>query len=129
MPISVRDVMESDLVTVIPSTMMVDAATQMSSMRVGSVLVMDEGELVGIFTERDILAAFERDHADAVRVSPVSSGMTRDPHTIAPDATVGEALDLMLRGGYRHLPVLEEGSIVGIVSMRDLAQSISKGEG
>jgi CBS domain-containing protein len=127
MPTAVRDVMSADLVTVSPTTMMIDAATQMSSARVGSVLVLDGGQLVGIFTERDILAAFERSRADPVRVSAVSEGMTFDPQTITADASLGEAMDRMLEGGFRHLPVTDGGSLVGIVSMRDLARNISKG--
>ncbi len=119
--------MSADLVTVEPSTMMTEAAAAMSSARVGSVLVLEEGALVGIFTERDILSAFEQFRADPARVSPVSKGMTWNPLTIGPDATVGEAMDRMLDGGFRHLPIMEAGTLVGIVSMRDLARSISKG--
>jgi len=52
--------------------------------------------------------------------------MTSDPQTIAPEATVGEAMDRMLDGGFRHLPVIDGDTLVGIVSMRDLARSISK---
>jgi CBS domain-containing protein len=53
--------------------------------------------------------------------------MTWNPLTIGPDATVGEAMDRMLDGGFRHLPVMDGATLVGIVSMRDLARSISKG--
>ena len=90
-------------------------------------LVLEDGALVGIFTERDVLRAFDQMHADPARVSPMSKGMTGDPLTIVPNATVGEAMDRMLDGGFRHLPVMEGGTLVGIVSMRDLARSISKG--
>ncbi len=107
--------------------MMTEAAAAMSAARVGCVLVLEEGALVGIFTERDILSAFEEFRADPARVFPVSKGMTRKPQTIGPDATVGEAMDRMLDGGFRHLPIMEAGTLVGIVSMRDLARSISKG--
>jgi len=127
MTTTVRDVMSTDLVTVEPSTMMIDASTAMSTARVGSVLVLEQGALVGIFTERDILSAFERVRADPARVSPVSNAMTRNPLTIGPDATVGEAMDKMLDGGFRHLPIIDGGHLMGIVSMRDLARSISKG--
>jgi CBS domain-containing protein len=127
MTTTVRDVMSTDLVTVEPSTMMTEAAAAMSSAGVGSVLVLEEGALVGIFTERDILSAFEQFRADPARVSPVSKGTTRNPLTIGPDATVGEAMDKMLDGGFRHLPVMDGRTLVGIVSMRDLARSISKG--
>lgn len=107
--------------------MMIEAVRAMSKARVGSVLVLGDGALVGIFTERDVLRAFDQMHADPARVSPMSKAMTRDPLTIGPNATVGEAMDRMLDGGFRHLPVMEGGTLVGIVSMRDLARSISKG--
>jgi CBS domain-containing protein len=124
---TVREVMSTDLVTVDPSTMMTEAVRGMAEARVGSVLVLEDGALVGIFTERDVLRAFAQMHADPARVSPISKGMTYDPLTIGPDATVGQAMDTMLDGGFRHLPVIEGGTVVGIVSMRDLARSISKG--
>jgi CBS domain-containing protein len=107
--------------------MMIEAVRNMSKARVGSVLVLEDGALVGIFTERDVLRAFDQMHADPARVAPISKGMTGDPLTIGPNATVGEAMDSMLDGGFRHLPVMEGGTLVGIVSMRDLARSISKG--
>ena len=127
MTTTVRDVMSTDLVTVEPSTMMTQAVRAMSKAQVGSVLVLEDGALVGIFTERDVLRAFDRMHADPARVSPMSKSMTEDPVTIGPNATVGEAMDRMLDGGFRHLPVIEDRTLVGVVSMRDLARSISKG--
>ena len=127
MTTSIHDVMRTDLVTVNPSAMMFETARVMSVARVGSVLVMQGDTLAGIFTERDVLRAFEHSRADLARVSPVSEWMTRDPVTISPDATVGEALDRMLDGGFRHLPVMEGGTLVGVVSMRDLARSMAKG--
>ena len=125
---TVRDVMTTDLVTVDPSVNVTEAARAMSTGRAGSVLVLEGGSLVGIFTERDILRALaHQSDADAGRVSSVANWMARDPVTIGPDATVGEAMDRMLSGGFRHLPVIDGDSLVGVVSMRDLARSISKG--
>jgi CBS domain-containing protein len=124
---TVREVMSTALVTVNPSAMLSEAARVMSEAGVGSALVLDGDSLVGIFTERDILRVFEQMHADPGRVAPVSNGMTRDPETIDPDASVGTAMDLMLDRGFRHLPVTEGGVLVGVVSMRDLARSIAKG--
>lgn len=124
---TVREVMSTELITVAPSAMMSQAVGTMSKAGVGSILVLEGGALMGIFTERDVVRAFDQLHADPARVSPISKGMTRDPKTIDPDATVGEAMDRMLDGGFRHLPVMEGRMLVGIVSMRDLARSISKG--
>ncbi len=123
---AIREVMSTDLVTVEPSITVMEAARVMSVARVGSALVLEAGALAGIFTERDILRALER-HSDAGRVSRVAKWMTRGPVTIGPDTSVEEALDRMLEGGFRHLPVMERQTLVGVVSMRDLAKSIAKG--
>jgi CBS domain-containing protein len=123
----VREIMSAELVTVDPSVNLLEAAHAMSVGHVGSVLVLEEGALVGIFTERDILRAIAaHPSADAARTSPVSGGMSRDPVTIEPEATVGEALDLMLAKGFRHLPIVEAGTVLGVVSMRDLAKSLAR---
>jgi CBS domain-containing protein len=125
---TVREIMTTELVTVDPSITLTAAARAMSTARAGSVLVLEHGSLLGIFTERDILRAVARSSkADAARVSSVSKWMTGDPLTVGPDASVGEALDRMLSGGFRHLPVMEGHTVVGVVSMRDLARSIAKG--
>jgi CBS domain-containing protein len=124
---TVRQIMTTELITVDPSTTLIAAAGAMSAGHAGSVLVVQHGSLVGIFTERDMLRAMaQSSKADAARVSSVSKWMTRDPLTVAPDTPVGEALDQMLSGGFRHLPVMEADTVVGVVSMRDLARSISK---
>jgi len=124
---TVRAVMTGQLVAVEPSTNLIEAAGAMSTARVGSVLVMRGGSLAGIFTERDIMRALsDSPSADAGRVSHVERWMTPDPTTIGPEATAGEALDVMLSGGFRHLPVMEGGAVVGVVSMRDLVRVIAK---
>ena len=67
--------------------------------------------------------------AGGPRVSSVSKWMARDPVTVAPETTVAEALNQMLFGGFRHLPVMEGQSVVGVVSMRDLARNVAGGSG
>lgn len=125
---TVREIMTTELVTVDPSITLTAASRAMSIGRTGSVLVLEHGSLLGIFTERDILRALaQSSKADAARVSSVSRWMTRDPLTVGPDTSVGEALDRMLSGGFRHLPVMEGHAVVGVVSMRDLARSIARG--
>jgi CBS domain-containing protein len=123
---TVRDVMSAALVSVDPSANLTQAVDAMSGAKSGSVLVMDHGSLVGIFTERDVMRALAyAGSADRARVASVDDWMTRDPVTIEPDATVADALNHMLFRGFRHLPVTQDGRVVGVVSMRDLARSIA----
>jgi CBS domain-containing protein len=118
---TIRDVMSSTLVTVEPGATVAQAATVMAEKRVGSALVMDGDSVAGIFTERDIVRALSQDF-DAPG-HPITHWMTRDPITVGPDATVEEALEMMLGGGFRHLPVMEGDAILGMVSMRDLSRA------
>jgi CBS domain-containing protein len=124
---SVAEVMNTELVVVEPSANVLDAVSAMSGAKAGSVLVLERGALVGIFTERDVMRALAyAGNADRARVSPVSRWMSESPVTVRPDAPVADALNQMLFGGFRHLPVTDEGSVVGVVSMRDLARSIAE---
>ena len=94
------------------------AARLMKEHRIGAILVLDQGRLAGIFTERDALfrvMAEGRDPA-ATRVGEV---MTANPRTITPDRPFGHALHLMYEGGFRHVPVVDGGRPLGVVSARD----------
>jgi CBS domain-containing protein len=116
--VAIREVMSTDLVSVPPTATVAEAATMMSTHQVGAALVLVEDRLLGIFTERDILRALGSDFDAAGH--RVEDWMTRDPFTVPPDADVAEALAAMLSRGFRHVPILEEGAVVGIVSMRDV---------
>jgi CBS domain-containing protein len=84
-------------------------------------MVLDEGKLVGILTERDLMRAV----GDArVEGSTVADWMTRDPETVDPDDTTEMAATLMIHGGFRHLPVVQGGDVVGVVSIRDLMRVV-----
>ncbi len=122
---TVRDVMNPDLVVVRPEATVQQAATGMFASRTGSALVMEGDRLVGIFTERDIVKALSGT-SDAGRSSVIRERMTADPQVIGPEATIGEALDRMFEGGFRHLPVVDGGRVVGVVSMRDLAEAATR---
>lgn len=115
---TIRDVMSKDMVSVTTTTTVAEAATIMSTRKVGSALVMDGDRLVGIFTERDVLRAvaseFDAEHHQ------VGTFMTADPTTIEPDNDAAEGLASMFAFGFRHMPVVENGRVVGVVSMRDL---------
>lgn len=115
---TIRDVMSTDMVQVGPATTVAEAATIMSTKKVGSALVLEDGALVGIFTERDVMRAvaseFDAEHHQ------VGAFMTSEPTTIGPDADAHEGLSSMFAFGFRHMPVMEGGRVVGVVSMRDL---------
>jgi CBS domain-containing protein len=120
---TVADLMSRELVTSEETATLGEAAAVMAQRRVGSILILEGGRLAGIFSERDIVRALSQSH-DAVR-DPVGHWMTRRPVTIGPDAGAEEALDKMLEGGFRHLPVMEGERLVGMVSMRDLSRALS----
>ena len=116
---TVAEIMARDLVTVEAGVPLQEAARRMNERRVGAALVFDGGRLVGIFTERDVLRAFAELGSEAMRVG---DWMTANPETIEPSDTTGHAAVLMIHGGFRHLPVVEGGEVVGIVSIRDLVR-------
>jgi CBS domain-containing protein len=118
---TVREIMSTEIVSVGPSATVAEAATLMGKRHVGSALVMDGERVVGIFTERDIVRALAADFDAAGHA--VADWMTAQPATVEPDVPVRQALDRMLAAGYRHLPVVEGGSTVGIVSIRDLSRA------
>jgi CBS domain-containing protein len=117
---TVRDVMSTGLHYVSPATTVGEAVALMAQHRIGSTLVMEGTRLVGIFTERDTVRAISQSH-DAP-AHEVSSWMTPDPLTASPEDSVDSALKTMLDNNFRHLPVMEGGEVVGIVSIRDLAR-------
>jgi CBS domain-containing protein len=95
----------------------------MASRRIGAVMIGEGQTLLGIFTERDLMTKVVvpgRD-PDKVRLSEV---MTGKPDTIKPEETAVDALLRMQRGGYRHLPVVENGRLVGMVSVRDIYAAV-----
>ena len=115
----VKQVMEHrQLLVASPTTCVSEAARQMAGNEVGAVVVVESGAVVGIFTERDavvrVLAA-GRD-APATRLAEV---MTPSPRTVGPEQSFGHALQLMHAHGFRHMPVVEGGRLVGIVTARD----------
>jgi CBS domain-containing protein len=116
---TVGEVMTRSILAVDAATTVAEAATIMGERAAGSALVMDGDRLLGIFTERDIVKALGQ-HFDAAG-HPVSEWMTPDPSTVPADTPAGDALRTMLDRGFRHLPVVEGDSVVGVVSMRDLS--------
>ena len=114
---AVRQYMSRDLLSVEAGVSLTEVAQRMVDRNVGAVLVLDDGRLAGILTERDVLRAVARGLGDTTRVRDC---MTGHPETIGPDDTTEHAAVLMLHGGFRHLPVVEGDDLVGVISIRDL---------
>lgn len=103
--------------TVAPATPLAEAVRAMRDHRVGCLLVVDDGRLCGIITERDLLLKLDR--WDMER--PVEDLMTPDPEVLSPDDPMLYALNKMSVGGFRHVPLVDaSGQAVGIVSVKDI---------
>ena len=101
-----------------PETSVSTAAGLMAERKVSAVMVVEDGRLVGIFTERDAVYRVIAKGRDP-RTTRLAEVMTPDPSTVAPDETFGYAMLMMHERGFRHAPVVENGRPVGIVSARN----------
>ena len=113
----VSDVMNRANISESATASLRDAATRMWNQQTGSLVVMDADQLVGIITERDVMKAVAR--GDDMDATPISTVMTRNVLTVAPDASIEEAAQHMATRWIRHLPVVADGALVGMLSQRD----------
>lgn len=106
-------------VTVEASTTLREAVTSMVENHIGCLLVIDDGQLAGVVTERDVLMNASTETAEYNR--PVSDFMTPSPQTIRSEDSIAYALHAMDLGGYRHMPIVDDsGQPTGIISIRDI---------
>src|SRR5437588_639128 len=117
---TVSDLMTADVLTATPSETIADVSARMADRKVGSIVVVDGTRPVGILTERDMIkvAASGTDTS----IAKVSEWMTENPDTVDPSADVDDAFHRLTEHGYRHMPVVDNGKLVGIVSLRDLVR-------
>lgn len=116
---TVRTLMDPRKLILVPGSMTVrEAAKLMKSKRYGAVLVTEGDELLGIFTERDAIFRVIAVGLDP-ETTPLVDVMTKEPKTITPDKTFGHAMLMMHEGGFRHVPVVDDGKLVGMVSSRN----------
>lgn len=116
-------VYRQEVITLAESATVKDACDRMRARRSGSVLVVDDGgHLTGIFTGRDAVCKVLAAAKDASRTK-LSEVMTRRPITMTPDKTAIDALRLMWDGGFRHIPVIKNHEILGVVSRGDFKGS------
>jgi CBS domain-containing protein len=114
----VRDIMHTDVKTTAPTDTFDNVAKVLRENGISSVVVVEGGKLAGIVTERD-LVNLVADGGDP-RTTKVADRMTKDLDTVDPKTDIGEAADHMARLKIRHLPVLQDGELAGIISIRDL---------
>jgi CBS domain-containing protein len=108
-----------------PDTPVTECVRKMSAEKIGALLIMDGERLIGIFTERDALnkvLAAGRDPGS----TKVSAVMTKDPYCISPAMTVGDAMELVTKRRFRHLPIVENGKVLAVVSSGDLTHWLVK---
>jgi CBS domain-containing protein len=114
---------DQDVVTASPQELVTGAVKRMVEREISAVVITADGttlsRILGIFTERDLTVRVVGAGRDPRRTR-LSEVMTRDPDTLPPEARALEALQFMRKRHYRHLPVVEDGRVVGMVSIRDL---------
>jgi len=113
----------SEVFTIEPGATVFDALVRMAQRGVGALLVMDRGELVGIFSERDYARKIIL-HGKASKETTVHDIMTREVLYVDPEYTIEECMALMTENTVRHLPVLVDGRVVGIVSIGDVVKAL-----
>lgn len=113
-------------ITVQPDTAVQDVMQTLVDRGIGCVVVVQEGQTVGIFSERDVLIRLNTD-ARQLKDRPVSDFMTPNPRTLPVDAKIAFATQRMDSGGYRHVPILDaEGNLCGIISARDILRYLTE---
>ena len=108
-----------------PDTLVTECVRIMSAKKIGALIVMDGEKLVGIFTERDALNKVLAAGLDPGKTK-VSDVMTKDTYSIPPTTTVGEAMELVTKRRFRHLPIVKNGKVLAVISSGDLTHWLVK---
>ncbi len=98
-----------------------EAVAEMNRKRIGCIVVIDDGQLAGIFTERDVLRRVVGASLDP-KVVRISEVMTKQVHTIPPDATIERTMVLFAEMRCRHIPVVDRGQLKGLISIGDISR-------
>ncbi|MET0277201.1 MAG: CBS domain-containing protein [Pseudorhodoplanes sp.] len=112
-----------DVATVSPTATVGEAVKILADRKIGALIITGAGgRLTGIVSERDIVRAFARHGASALQL-PLNDVMTRKVVSCGPDDSIGNLMELMTTGKFRHLPVVDESGLAGIVSIGDVVKS------
>ncbi len=113
-----------EVVTIQPAATLGQAATLLTENRIGAVVVSRDGSSVdGILSERDIVRRFAETDGVGTGSVPVSAAMTTEVHTATLASSIDDLVETMTRGRFRHVPIVEDGALVGIVSIGDVVKS------
>ncbi|MGI9354368.1 MAG: CBS domain-containing protein [Rhizobiaceae bacterium] len=121
---SVREILTdkgTDVVTAAKGSSITDVAAQLAQHGIGALIVMDDEKVCGIASERDLIRAINAKGASALS-DPIDSCMTAKVISCAPGDTIDHLMELMTKGRFRHLPVVENGKLAGIVSIGDVVK-------
>jgi CBS domain-containing protein len=121
----VRDILEhkgGDVFSVAPNTKLSEALATMAARNVGSLIVVDDGDIAGIFSERDYARRSAEGPLDPDM--PVARLMTRNVFCVQPDTTLNQCMALMTEKRFRHLPVVQKDELIGVVSIGDVVNRI-----
>ena len=132
--VTVKEIMTKDLVVVSPTDRLIHARRQMMEAHVGRVPVLDDEELVGVVTSKDLMRAFidfrknvpEKYQKSQIKEVLVEYIMSTNPTVTTKDATISEVAKIMMETGYNGLPVVEAGKVVGIITQTDILRLIEK---
>ena len=111
-----------------PNTLVTECVRTMSTKKIGALIVLDDERMVGIFTERDALNKVLAAGLEPSKTK-VSEVMTKDPCSVPPTTTVGEAMELVTKLRLRHLPIVKNGKVLAFVSSGDLTHWLVKDQG
>ncbi len=114
--------------SVAPDTPVIEGVRKMAAAKIGALIVVEGDKLVGIFTERDALNKVLAHGLDPA-ATKMSAVMTKDPYSVSRTTTVAEAMEMVTQRRFRHLPVVENGKVLAVVSSRDLTHWLVNDEG
>src|SRR3954452_5915161 len=113
----------SRLLSIDPSGRVVDAVNTMAKENLGSLVVLDQGRMVGMLTFHELLSALATRNG-ALGEAKVGDLMVKDPVTATPEMEVNDLRRTMLESGARYLPVMQDGRLIGVISFRDVAKAV-----
>jgi len=122
----VRDILNAKgkvVFSVTPSSIVYPAIELMCEKNIGGLLIVENGKLVGIFTERDYARKLIL-KGKSSKDTPISELMTKDPFTVSPDNSIEDCMNLMTDKHIRHLPVVDGGQLIGMISIGDVVKTI-----